>query len=282
MNAEWDPRYGQIASLACLLFYGMNWLEFDITVLRVFLILASALLTQLACSKYWNLPKFEPYSALISGLSLCLLLRTNLHAVAMLAAVFAIGSKFVLRFNGKHIFNPTNGACVVAMLSGYGWLSPGQWGSEAFLAFLFACAGMMVVNRASRQDVTYAALGFWSLGMLYRSWYLGDPMTITLHRLESGSFLLFAFFMISDPKTTPDSRVGRILFAALVCGAAWYWQFKMFKNNGLIWSLAAFSMAVPLIDYLLPGGRFQWPGTGASAKIQPEPAPSGLSAPVGA
>jgi len=42
---------------------------------------------------------------------------------------------------------------------------------------------------------------------------LGEPMTIPFHRLESGSLLLFTFFMISDPKTTPDSRIGRIAFA---------------------------------------------------------------------
>jgi len=39
-----------------------------------------------------------------------------------------------------------------------------------------------------------------------RSLYVGEPLTIPFHRLESGALLLFTFFMISDPKTTPDSR----------------------------------------------------------------------------
>ena len=59
--------------------------------------------------------------------------------------------------------------------------------------------------------------------------------------------------MISDPKTTPDSRAGRVLFAALVAFGAWYVQFRLFRTNGLLWSLAAWSTVVPLIDRLLPG-----------------------------
>src|SRR5947207_12636325 len=75
---------------------------------------------------------------------------------------------------------------------------------------------------------------------------------------QIGALLLFAFFMISDPKTTPNSRAGRILFAALVAFGAAYVQFKLFRTNGLLWSLALCSMAVPLIDRLLPGGRYHW------------------------
>jgi hypothetical protein len=73
--------------------------------------------------------------------------------------------------------------------------------------------------------------------------------------------LLFAFFMISDPKTTPSSRAGRILFAFLVAFGAWWIQFRWFRTNGLLWSLSAFSLLVPLIDRLLPGGAYVWKGS---------------------
>ena len=86
-------------------------------------------------------------------------------------------------------------------------------------------------------------------------------MAIPIHRLQSGAILLFTFFMISDPKTTPDSRAGRVLFAALVAVGGWYVQFRLFRTNGLLWSLAAFSLAVPLIDRLLPGARYAWTAT---------------------
>jgi Na+-translocating ferredoxin:NAD+ oxidoreductase RnfD subunit len=79
-----------------------------------------------------------------------------------------------------------------------------------------------------------------------------------LHRLESGALLLFTFFMISDPKTTPDSRAGRVLFAALVAYGAWYVQFRLFRTNGLLWSLATVSLMVPLLDRVLPGSKYSW------------------------
>ena len=117
------------------------------------------------------------------------------------------------------MFNPTNFAIVVLLLaSNRVWVSPGQWGNVVFFAFLIACLGGLVVNRAARSDVTYAFLIAYISLLVIRSLYLGEPLTIPIHRLENGAFLLFAFFMISDPKTTPDSRVGRVLFATLVVG----------------------------------------------------------------
>jgi len=93
-----------------------------------------------------------------------------------------------------------------------------------------------------------------------------------LHRLESGAFLLFSFFMISDPKTTPDSRVGRVLFAALVAATAWYVQFRLFRTNGLLWSLAMWSMAVPILDRAFPAARYQWTRPAAGPTPLPVPA----------
>ena len=83
-------------------------------------------------------------------------------------------------------------------------------------------------------------------------------MSIPVHRLENGMLLQFAFFMISDPRTTPSSRAGRIVFAALVALGAAYVQFRLFRTNGLLWSLALTTFAVPALDRLLPGARYEW------------------------
>jgi Na+-translocating ferredoxin:NAD+ oxidoreductase RnfD subunit len=157
------------------------------------------------------------------------------------------------------VFNPTNGGLVaMLLLTDQVWVSPGQWGAAAILAGFVACLGMVVVNRAARSDVTYAFLLFYAALLFGRSFYLGEPLAIPVHRLESGALLLFTFFMISDPKTTPDSRLGRVVFAALVAFGAWYVQFRLFRTNGLLWSLAVCSPLVPVVDHLLPGRRFEW------------------------
>jgi enediyne biosynthesis protein E5 len=254
-----DPRHYQIATLASLLLYGTLWLDFEIGAARAVAILTTALLAQYICTRVWHLPSFDPRSALISGLSLCLLLRTNELTLALLAAAIAVSSKFLVKLNGKHLFNPTNIAIVALIgVTGDVWVSPGQWGNVAFFAFLMACLGGLVVNRASRSDVTYAFIAFYMSLVFGRSIWLGEPLTIPLHRLQNGALLLFTFFMISDPRTTPNSRVGRIVFALLVACGAWYIQFRLFRTNGALWSLAICSLTVPLIDWRFPARRYEW------------------------
>ena len=270
--ARWltrDPRHGQIATLGTLLTYGMLRLGFDIGPAQVVVTLGSALAAQaafewaMATRAGTALPPARLLSgcksALISALSLCLLLRTDWLALAALAAVVAVGSKFLIRVRDKHVFNPTNLAIVALMLATDGaWVSPGQWGSHAALGFFLACAGMLVVTRAARADVTIAFMAAWAGLLVARSISLNEPMTIPFHRLEGGAFLLFSFFMISDPKTTPDSRAGRVIFAALVALGAAYVQFKLFRTNGFVWALACASPLVPLIDWLIPAQRYDW------------------------
>src|SRR5215510_1440992 len=96
-----DPRHYQIAVLGGLLVYGLFGLDFEITLPRAALILASSLLLQWACTLIWKLPEFDPRSALISGLSLCLLLRTNSIVLTLMVATITITSKFVIRLKGK-------------------------------------------------------------------------------------------------------------------------------------------------------------------------------------
>jgi enediyne biosynthesis protein E5 len=254
----WDPRLYQIATLGGLLVYGVVALDLEVHRVTAVTIVATALVTQRVGARLAGRSP-ELASALISALSLCLLLRTDAPALGAVAAALAIGSKFVLRVGGKHVFNPTNLALVVLLAAtGQVWVSPGQWGSGAVFAFLLAAAGGVVVNRAARADVSGMFLAAHAALVLGRAAWLGDPLAIPWHRLQNGALVLFAFFMISDPRTTPDSRAGRILFALLVAVGAHVVQFRLFWTNPLLWSLAACSLVVPLLDRLLPGPRHQW------------------------
>src|SRR6267142_2185080 len=192
-----DPRDYQIGSLLLLFLYGILRLHFDQPFINAACILCTALATQYAASRLCRLSAFEWRSALISGLSLCLLLRTNSLYLAGLAAAVAILSKFILRLKNKHIFNPTNFAIVLLLLClpANIWVSPGQWGDFAFFVFLVICLGGFVVLRAARADVTFAFLLSWAGLLIARSWWLGEPLAIPVHRLQNGGLLIFAFFM---------------------------------------------------------------------------------------
>jgi len=254
-----DPRYYQIAVLFSLLLYGVGRLGFDIDGHDIAILLGTVIVAQFLRTKIFSASVFDCRSALISGLSLCLLLRTNDSTLMILTAVITIASKFLFQWNGKHIFNPTNfGIIATLALTGRVWVSPAQWGSQLYFAFLMACLGGIVIHRAMRSDVSLAFIFFYAGILFLRALWLGDPWSIPTKQLQSGALLLFAFFMISDPKTTPDSRWGRILFALLVAAAAAYVQFVLYRNNGLLWSLAICSMLTPLIDYRSPGKQYRW------------------------
>ena len=244
-----DPRALQIAALSTLLGAGIAMSYLQLAPAIAVTIIASALFTE----RFATRERFEPRSALISALSLCLLLRTHDPALAAAAATLAIASKSVFRIDGRHVFNPTAFAIVViSSLCDGAWISPGQWGHTMLFGIAVAGAGCLVAVRAARFDTSLAFLsGFAGLAVM-RGLYLGDPFAVTLHQLSNGALLIFAFFMISDPRSTPLARAPRIAFALLVaCVAAWI-EFALFRPNGAIVALVVCAPCVPLANRLWP------------------------------
>lgn len=257
-----DPRYLQIAFLSSFLVSGVGWLGFDVPLWQPPLIVLTACATQWAMTRLFRAPPVGYLSPIITSLGLSLLLRTDALWVGPFAAAVAISSKFVLRVRGKHLFNPTNLGLVAAiLLTANAWSSPSQWGHGAARLGWFAAFGLAVAHRSFRSDVSLAFLGSWVLLKAARIFYLGAPWASLQHQLSAGSLILFTFFMISDPKTTPDHRGGRILFAVAVACLAFFFLHGLWWQNALIYSLCLLSPFTPLIDRLLPSGRFQWPGT---------------------
>src|SRR5579863_7351151 len=101
-----DPRHYQILVLGSLLVYGIFGLDLEVRRGQALAMVAAALATQLAGTRLARLPRFDPKSACISALSLCLLLRTDRLWLAVAAAVLSIAGKFLLRVRGKHLWNP--------------------------------------------------------------------------------------------------------------------------------------------------------------------------------
>ena len=254
-----DPRYFQVLVLSSLLAFGIGVLDFGVAWQNAAAIIVTAQLTQFVGTRLAGLPRFDPLSALITSLSLTLLLRTEFIALAAMAAAIAVGSKFLVRVRGKHVFNPANVALVIMMLAtDYAWVSSGQWGSATIGALALTCLGFLVLTRAKRAETTIAFLLAYAALLFGRALWLGDPLTIPLHQLQSGALLIFAFFMISDPKTTPDAAVGRVLYGMLVASVAFVIQFLNYVPNGPILALVLTAPLVPAIDVLLRGARYRW------------------------
>ena len=257
-----DPRWLQIGILSSLLVWGVWQLGMPVAWTQVAATLGGALAAQWVGTRAVGLPRFDPKSAIITALGLSLLLRTGDPAIAATAGFIAIAAKFMIRVRGKHLFNPAMlGLVATVGLTDAAWISPGQWGSATVFAFALACVGFLVTLRSARSDVTITFLLAWSLLLFGRAAWLGDPWAIPLHQLQNGALLLFGFFMISDPKTTPDARWARVSYAVLVALVAGFIQFGLWQESGPVWALFLLSPLVPVLDLIIRAPRFVWPGT---------------------
>jgi hypothetical protein len=268
-----DPRYFQVIFQCLFLSYGILYLDWNTNWIHYIFSIGGCLLFTYGFESVKQ-KRFIPilgksgfrlwgFSVLISALSLCLLLKTNHSATSLLAAFLTVSSKYIFRFKGKHIFNPSAfGLIATILLTGDAWLSPGQWGSNAVIFFSVVTLGTIVVTKVQKLDVSLAFL-ITFIGLLYwrQVFILGWPMDYFVHSVSTGSLLLFSFFMISDPKTTPNHTFARILWAILVAGIAFYLAaFKWMYNTPILVMVLAAPL-VPLFDHLIKSKNFQWSST---------------------
>jgi Na+-transporting NADH:ubiquinone oxidoreductase subunit NqrB len=199
-------------------------------------------------------------SALISALSLSLMLKTNSAGVMVLASFLSIASKFIFKLNGKHLFNPTNFGIILSILfTQNAWISPGQWGNEGILFFLIGILGLAVLVRVKRLDTAIAFLFIFCLLNFFRGViFLGWETDFFFHQFTSGTLLLFSFFMITDPVSSPSHPAARIIWASLIGAVAFYLSNYQFINGAPLWSLFFLSPLTLLLDKIFVHSKFSW------------------------
>lgn len=259
-NITADARHFQILTLSSLLLFLVFWSDFAPRIEVIAMIVVSTLVTQFLCYKFLKIQSHDYRSPLITSLSLALLFQTNLIWLYPLAGLFAMTTKFLIRVNNKHIFNPANVAIVAGLifLPDHVWVSPGQWGNTVWLGFALVSFAALVLNKAGRGDMALFFLGSWMFLLFSRAIWLGDPLSIPIHNLQSGALLIFAFFMVSDPMTTPNHRVGRFIFAFAVAVVAYILQYMFQVREAIFYALFVICTTTPIIDLFLKDSFYQW------------------------
>ncbi len=110
-----DPSVFQILFLGLLLAAGVWLRDFSLRPAQIVLTFAAALIAQHLMSHWCGRLPVSYRSAIITALSLTLLLRADSLWAHPLAATLAISSKFVIRRRGKHLFNPGNAGVIFAL-----------------------------------------------------------------------------------------------------------------------------------------------------------------------
>jgi Na+-translocating ferredoxin:NAD+ oxidoreductase RnfD subunit len=108
-------------------------------------------------------------------------------------------------------------------------------------------------------DTSLAFLGTFAALLFARQIiYLGWPLDFFIQSISTGSLLLFSFFMITDPKTTPNHTAARIIWSMLVAAAAFYLSTFKWVNGAPVYVLVCLQPLVPLLDYLMKAKKFDW------------------------
>jgi Na+-transporting NADH:ubiquinone oxidoreductase subunit NqrB len=254
-----DARDFQILFLSAFLILGIFNRDWTVRPELIIAILVSAIAAQLIADRIFSSENPSIRSSLITAISLCALLRAGSISTMVIAAAASILSKFLFRYRGKHFFNPSNfGIILVLILTTDAWVSPGQWGNELWFVLLFFATGGMVVQKVGRWDTTGAFLGGYALLEFIRNQWLGWTPDVFVHKMMSGSLLLFSFFMITDPRAIPDRKIARIFWSFFVAIMTYVLRNYYFLPTAPFWALFALSPLTILFDRFLPSKRFEW------------------------
>ena len=198
-------------------------------------------------------------SAIITSLGLSLLLRTGSYTTAVAASFLAIISKFIFKFRNKHFFNPANfGIISVLIFTSDAWVSPGQWGEDWWYVLLFAGTGGTILKKVGRWDTTVSFLSFYAVLEAMRNFTLGWTWDVFWHRLTSGSLLLFALFMLTDPRSIPDAKVSRLIWAGCIAGLTFILRNQFYISTSVFWALFILSPLTMFLDTFWSSPRFIW------------------------
>lgn len=258
-RARLDPRY-LIASLITLVLV-VGQLRYHLIggYDRLAVALLSCLLTEAGLSWFTRGRVVNLHSAYISGLSLTLLLKPQGGALwpFALGGFLAIASKYVVRYRGNHLWNPSNFAIVVLLLAAPARVSvlSHQFGNDLPTNLVIWSFGLAVAARVRVLHITLAyAVSFLCLSSL-RATLLGQPLLPEIAPLTGPMYQLFVFFMITDPRTVVSGRRGRTAVALIIASAETLIRFAADRA----WPLpTAFSAAPPLMALWLVGPVAKW------------------------
>lgn len=135
--------------------------------------------------------------------------------LAFWASAVAIASKYILAIRKKHVFNPV--AFGVAATSVVLGLSASWWiGTLPMVPFVLI-GGLLIVRKIRRFDLWFAFIGVFTVGIAF--YYFGrglDVVRSLSQALLYAPTFFFATVMLTEPMTTPPSKLLRVLYGALV------------------------------------------------------------------
>ncbi|HEY3084346.1 MAG TPA: hypothetical protein VGK28_02720 [Candidatus Dormibacteraeota bacterium] len=242
-----DPRLHVAAVLLTLQLLGQTVLNFRLSVAQILICLATGALIEFGYGFFKDKVILWPASGLLTGNSTAFILRVpgtfhgdwwSTHGIWIFVGVvaFSMASKYLIRWRGRHIFNPSNLGLVLAFVvlgptytepQDLWWIPMGPWmivtyailiGGGLFIAWELKLLGLELGYMAAFALFTWLALAPVPDHCMIASWYAtpicGNQLAQIL--ITSPEVLIFAFFMVPDPRTVPDGQAARFVFGVIV------------------------------------------------------------------
>ncbi len=303
-----DPRLHVAGVIMTIHVLGQVGLRFHVSVPQILAAILTCAVIEVVLTFRQSRSFVWPASAILTGSGVALILRVGTPAGDhwsfdgwyLFAAVAGLSllTKYVIRYRGSHVFNPSNIGLVVAFLVlgstrveplDFWWAPLNLWMIAAYAVII--TGGLLIT---ARLNLLGLAASYWvglavGIGILALSghcmtarWAFAPLCGLEFWRVivTSPEVLIFLFLMITDPKTVPAGRVGRVVFGLLVAVASTLLmapQTNEFDSKvALLAGLVVVCAARPLLDRLLPApgsadddfGRFVTRRAGGSAPLR--------------
>ena len=281
-----DPRLHVAAVIITVHVLGQVGLHFWVSVPQILAAILTCWIIEVAITFAKSKAFVWPASAMLTGSGVALILRVvgtppdqpwSTYAIEIFAVVAGLSllSKYVIRYRGAHVFNPSNIGLVIAFIVlGSARVEPLDfwWAPLTNPAMLAAYAvilgGGLLITR--RLKLLPLAVSYWvvlaaGLAVLAASghsmvarWSFAPVTGFDYWRVivTSPEVMIFLFFMITDPKTVPAGRVGRVVFGTLVAIVGVLFMApqtdEFWTKVGLLAGLVAVSAIRPLLERYLP------------------------------
>jgi hypothetical protein len=242
-----DPRMHVAAVLVTLQVLGQTVLGFRLSVAQILICLATGALIEFVVTFFKDSAIMWPASGLLTGNSAAFILRTpgTLHGqwwstnglwIFIAVVAISMASKYLIRWRGRHIFNPSNLGLVIAFVAlgpkltepqDLWWIPPGPWLVVTYavlvvggllIAWELRLLGLELAFMAGFAAFTAVALALVPDHCMVASWHVAPMCGRELWQIlvTSPELLVFGLFMIPDPRTVPDGPVARVAFGIIV------------------------------------------------------------------
>ena len=242
-----DPRMHVAAVLVTLQVLGHTVLGFRLSVAQILICLATGALIEFVVAFFKDTAIMWPASGLLTGNSTAFIRRTpgtlhcqwwSTHGLWIFIGVVAISmaSKYLIRWRGRHIFNPSNLGLVIAFVAlgpkltepqDLWWIPPGPWLIVTYavlvvggllIAWELRLLGLELAFMAGFAAFTAVALALVPDHCMVASWHVAPMCGRELWQIlvTSPELLVFGLFMVPDPRTVPDGPVARVAFGIIV------------------------------------------------------------------